>query len=62
MTQAHKVAWWVHTDEGKIRHTAEMRGAWGYDVTCSCGWNTNTGGATLTYMRREVSMHKLLAD
>lgn len=52
--KAHKATWFVWAGDGspeyprqKIRHAATMRGHWpGYDVTCSCGWESRTGGAT----------------
>lgn len=62
----HRIAWYVWTydaDGGnrtKLRHTANMRGHWpGWDATCECGWNSNTGGATRGSVRRDVWDHKL---
>lgn len=68
MTTKHRIAWFVYTgarDENghpeRIRRTATMRGTWpGYDVTCSCGWETRTGGAVRSYIEGEVSLHKWL--
>lgn len=58
---AHRMTWYVYAGRERIRHTAKMRGPWGYDVECSCGqFATNTGGATLGYIRNEVWLHKLL--
>jgi hypothetical protein len=54
----HRISWWVWAGDQKIRRAATMRGTWGYDVTCSCGWETRTGGATLRYIRDEVWHHK----
>lgn len=60
MTAAgHRMAWYVYAGAEKIRHTASMRGAWGYDVTCSCGWETRTGGAVRSYIEAEVWLHKM---
>lgn len=43
----HRATWWVYTAPGqRIRHESTMRGTWGYDVTCSCTWDSRTGGAT----------------
>lgn len=51
--KAHRATWWVYTGASvkgrreRIRRQATMRGPWpGYDVTCSCGWESRTGGAT----------------
>lgn len=46
----HRATWWVYPEPGntdpatRIRHSAQMRGTWGYDVTCSCGWDSRIGG------------------
>jgi hypothetical protein len=48
----HRATWYAYAGGRgqllqKMRHTAQMRGHWaGYDVTCSCGWESHTGGAT----------------
>ena len=57
-TTAHRITWWVYAGSERIRRTAAMRGTWGYDATCSCGWDTHTGGATRGYVQREVDFHK----
>ena len=54
----HRISWWVYAGRERIRHTATMRGQWGYDATCSCGWDTKTGGATRRYVADEVWFHK----
>ena len=63
MTQSsaakHRITWYVYAGSERIRRTAKMRGTWGCDVECSCGWRTLTGGATQSYIRGEVWMHKL---
>jgi hypothetical protein len=66
----HKIRWFVYTGDRdadgnmeKIPWQSTMRGFWpGYDVECSCGWHTNTGGATRGYVRREVEDHKFEAQ
>lgn len=55
---AHRIAWWVYIDGQRVRRAAMMRGLWGYDATCSCGWETQTGGAVRSYIDREVWHHK----
>jgi len=44
--KAHRARWFVWAGGVKIRRNSKMRGSWGYDVTCSCGWESKTGGAT----------------
>lgn len=64
----HRIKWFVYTggtDENgrreRIPHASTMRGWWpGYDVECSCGWSTRTGGATRGYIKQEVWEHKVL--
>jgi hypothetical protein len=61
--QTHKIQWWAYARDGlggieKIRRSHSMRGTWGYDVTCSCGWESKTGGAIRSYIEREVWWHK----
>lgn len=46
MSSEHRISWF------------KMRGQWGYDVECSCGWKTRTGGATRSYVQFEVDLHK----
>lgn len=42
----------------KLRHTANMRGTWGWDAECSCGWGSHTGGATKKSVADAVWFHK----
>jgi hypothetical protein len=62
----HKIKWWVYATDGlggreKIRHSNSMCGPWGYEASCSCGWETRSGGAIRAYIRKEVYWHKLEA-
>ena len=58
--KGHRISWWVYGDgHQRIRPTNVMRGHWDYDATCSCGWDTKTGGAMLSYVRERVQDHKL---
>lgn len=43
---AHRATWFVVAGRQRIRRNKGMRGTWGHDVTCSCGWDSKTGGAT----------------
>lgn len=56
--ETHRIKWWVYAGGERIRHTSTMRGTWGYDATCSCGWDTRTGGAVRRYVQDEVDTHK----
>jgi hypothetical protein len=56
----HRVSWFVWAGGTKIPRTSTMRGRWGYDVECTCGWKTHTGGATRGYIENEVWIHKHL--
>lgn len=56
----HRITWFAYAGGERIRRTASMRGTWGYDAVCSCGWDTRTGGATKRYITDEVSLHKIL--
>jgi hypothetical protein len=63
----HRIQWWAYAHDGlgnteKIRRTHDMRGSWGFDVTCSCGWETKTGGAIRSYLEREIFWHKLVDE
>lgn len=63
----HRMSWyvWAWSPDGsreRLRHTAKMRGTWGWDVECSCGWKTNTGGATRSYIQDQVYFHKFYAE
>jgi len=61
-TTEHRAAWWVYAEPGntttRIRHNAQMRGSWGYDVTCSCGWASRTGGGLRRYVRELLDLHR----
>ena len=54
----HRIRWYVYAGDEMIPHTATMRGTWGYDAKCSCGWETTTGGAVRSSIEREVWIHK----
>jgi hypothetical protein len=56
------VRWFVWADGAtrpvRIPHTSMMRGQWGWDATCSCGWESRTGGATRGSVEKAVWGHK----
>jgi len=55
----HRATWWVYAGRERIRRTAQMRGRWGYDVTCSCGWDSRTGGALRRAVEDMLFDHRL---
>jgi hypothetical protein len=61
--RAHKITWWVYLgsgpDQERIPRTSQMRGAWPYDATCSCGWDSRTGGGLRRYVEECVDDHKV---
>lgn len=54
----HQIRWYVWAGDEKIPHAATMRGTWGFDAACSCGWETRTGGALRGHIRDRVAEHK----
>jgi hypothetical protein len=54
----HRVSWWVYAGDERVRYTSTMRGAWGYDATCECGWDSQTGGGVESWVTRLVNEHK----
>lgn len=62
--KAHRAKWFVYAGGHgqpleKIPHTAQMRGSWpGWDVECSCGWASKTGGATKTSVENDLRDHR----
>ena len=64
----HRATWWVYAEPGNtdrstlIRHQSSMRGMWGYEVKCSCGWETNTGGGLRRYVADQLFDHRLDAS
>jgi hypothetical protein len=58
----HRVSWFAVVDGEEYARQASMRGRWGYDVVCSCGWRTHTGDADRSQIEREIYLHKWLAE
>ncbi len=54
------IKWFVYAGEEKMRYTSSMRGTWGYDAECSCGWQTRTGGAVKRSVLEDVKWHKIM--
>lgn len=57
-TEKVTIQWFAVLHDGsKVRNNKGfIHNAW--DVTCSCGWESSTGGATYGYITYEVSFHK----
>lgn len=60
--KAHRATWFVWAGGVKMRRQATMRGFWGYDVTCSCGFKTRTGGATRRTVEDMLLDHRMDAQ
>jgi hypothetical protein len=56
--QAHRATWYVWANGVRFRHRSSMRGTWGWDVTCSCGWESRTGGATRGSVENDLFDHR----
>lgn len=54
-----KIKWWVVQDGRRYPHESTMRGQWAFEATCACGWDSKTGGAVRSAIRRDVANHKL---
>jgi hypothetical protein len=52
------IQWFVYAGDEKIRFNSSMRGSWGFDVVCSCGWESKTGGAVRRSVAEMVQQHK----
>lgn len=58
----HRAIWYVWAGDEKIRHTARMRGSWGYDVVCSCGqFESKVGGGVKSYVEELLFDHRFSA-
>jgi hypothetical protein len=58
--KAHRITWWVYVGSPpeRIRHEATMRGQWGWDATCSCGWDSRVGAGLRRAVQARVDEHK----
>jgi hypothetical protein len=54
----HRITWWVYAGDERIRYQSTMRGQWGYDATCECGWDSRTGGGVERWVTELVNEHK----
>ena len=56
--QAHRIQWLVKAGDELIPHEATMRGTWAFEARCSCGWESRTGGAVRSEIKRQIADHK----
>jgi hypothetical protein len=56
--RAHKASWYVYVDGRRMPRVATMRGRWDYDVVCSCGWDSGTGGGLKRYVEDKLWNHR----
>jgi len=54
----HAIRWFVRAGDEMIPRQASMRGTWGYDAKCTCGWSSGVGGGVETYVASLVEEHK----
>ena len=56
-----QIKWFaVDTNGNKFRNNRGFISS-GWDATCSCGWESRTGGAIKSYVISEVEAHKVIA-
>ena len=60
--RAHRARWFVWAGGEKLPRNSKMRGTWGHDVTCPCGWESRTGGATRAYVEELLRDHRYEAQ
>ena len=54
------IKWFVYNGNEKTRYTGGL-GFRAWDASCSCGWESKTGGAIRTSVLRDVNDHKTFA-
>lgn len=64
-TGAHRVRWIAISPDGYKQPRAawmtDRSSGYGWDAVCSCGWESRTGGALASCVRRAIVEHKELA-
>lgn len=56
--RAHRASWYAYVDGQRVPRTSGMRGYRGYDVVCSCGWDSGTGGGLRRYVEDKLWQHR----
>lgn len=63
--RGHTIKWWGvdPASRERIPRNRHMNGRdWGWDATCSCGWDSRTGGAIQERVREAIADHKRWPD
>jgi hypothetical protein len=59
-TEKVQIKLFVYSMGEKMPHTSSMRGNWGFDFVCSCGYESKTGGAVRSWINEAIQKHKWL--
>jgi hypothetical protein len=59
-TEKIQIKWFVINGTEKSRYSGGI-GFRAWEATCSCGWETKTGGAIRASVLRDVDSHKIFA-
>ena len=59
-TEKIQIKWFVFNGNEKTRYSGGV-GFRAWDATCSCGWESKTGGAIRASVLRDVDAHKIFA-
>lgn len=55
----HSIRWWAVVGDGeRVRRTSGMKDTGNWDATCSCGWDSRTGGVIMNEVDRMAQAHK----
>jgi len=57
-TEKVQIKWFVYAMGEKFPKQSGMSGFNAFDATCSCGWESRTGGAIYRCVKEEVELHK----
>ena len=64
-TERHTIRWIAYTADGpepRRAHHQARTGYYAFDATCSCGWESFTGGAISVRVAEAVAEHKAHAE
>ena len=70
MSAAHRISWWAYawtyegcTERLPAKSYLLAREGWrAWDASCSCGWESRSGGAIRASVARDVRKHKLWSE
>jgi hypothetical protein len=70
MSAPHRISWWAYAwnHEGRkdrlpAKSYMRVREGWvAWDASCSCGWESRSGGAIRASVARDVRKHKLWSE